>query len=535
VIEGVHVEDGGVWIEACVRDPRGVCPGCERGSTRVHSRYRRRLSDAPIGARVVVIGLRVRRFFCDNCGCARRTFVEQVPGLTTSYARRTGLLRGLLEAVGVALAGRAGARLATVLGMPTSRDSLLRLVRALPDPPVGEIAVLGVDDFAVRRNRSYGTVMVDVLTHRPVDLVKERTAQVLADWLAEHPEVRVICRDRSGAYAEGARTGAPRAIQVADRYHLWANLGEAVEATVLAHRACLVESPPEPTEPATDDDPDNASGDHEYDGDVHDGGDELAPLDYASPTRLETRTRERHAAISELRAKGYSLNAIRRELGLSFRTVYRFTQATDVEELLVATRNRAYSLDRFKPYVHRRWNAGVTEATVLHAELIKLGWTGSLRTLQRYLQRFRNSDRRPGPAPPEPDKKATPRRVTSWIMTNPEHLPAGNQVRLKQILARCPELEATAKHVSSFAAMMGQLTGKEQLPGWLDAVAADDLPALHSLAAGMRRDQDAVTNGLSLPYSSGQVEGTVTKIKYLKRQMFGRANFDLLRKRVLAW
>lgn len=427
----------------------------------------------------------------------------------------------------MALAGRAGARLAMVLGMPVSRDSLLRLVRALPDPPTGAVEVLGVDDFAVRRNRNYGTVMVDILTRRPLDLVQERTAEVLADWLAEHPEVKVICRDRSGAYAEGARTGAPQAIQVADRYHLWANLGEAVERAVLAHWACLVEPEPEPIVSSAGPDLDSAA----IDGELAEVDD--PPAVYVPPSRLEIRTRERHAAISELRDKGYSLNAICRELGLGFRTVYRFTQAADVEALLVVTRNRPHRLDRFKPYVHRRWNAGVTEATVLHAELIQLGWTGSLRSVQRYLQRFRDADRGPRPAPPTPDKPVTPRRVSSWIMTNPENLSAGAQVRLKQLLAHCPELDATATHVASFAAMMGQLTGKERLPGWLDAVAADDLPALHSLVAGLRRDQEAVTNGLSLPYSSGQVEGTVNRIKMIKRQMFGRANFDLLRKRVL--
>lgn len=492
----------------------------------MHSRYRRSLADAPIGARAVVIGLRVRRFFCDNLVCTRRTFVEQVPGLTSPRGRRTGLLRRSLEVIGLALAGRPGSRLATALGMPASPDSLLRLVRALPDPPVGAVRVLGVDDFAIRRSVSYGTVLLDILTHRPVDLIEERTAAVLADWLVAHPGVEVICRDRSGAYAEGARTGAPEAIQVADRYHLWANLGEAVERTVLAHRACL----PEPELESTDIQPGATARGEPDQADLDDAElDEVVPVDYGPPSRLEIRIRERHAAVTELREKGYSLNAIRRELGLGFRTVYRLARATSIDELLVATRNRPSNLDRFKPYVHHRWNAGVTEATVLHAELIKLGWTGSLRTVQRYLRRFRDPDR----PPPVPEKKPTPRRVTSWIMTNPEHLSDGDRVRLKQILARCPELEATTAHVASFAAMITQRTGRDQLPGWLDAVVADDLPALHSLVTGLRRDQDAVTNGLSLPYSSGQVEGTVNRIKMIKRQMFGRANFDLLRKRVL--
>ena len=525
VIEGVHGEDDGVRIEGRVRAQRMACPECARGSDRVHSRYWRTLADAPIGARTVVIQLRVRRFFCDNASCARRTFVEQVPGLTSKHARRTGLLRRMLEAIGLALAGRAGARLAVVLGMPASRDSLLRLVRALPDPSVGDVEVLGVDDFAIRRCQAYGTVLVDILAHRPVDLIEERTSKVLADWLGKHPGVKVICRDRSGAYAEGARTGAPEAIQVADRWHLWANLGEAVERIVLAHRACLGEPAPEPFEAQPGDTADGQPAPTEPDS--------TAPVEYGSASRLETRTRERHTAVTELRDKGYSLNAICRELGLAFRTVQRFAHAATPEELLVTHRTRSHKLDRFKSHMHQRWNAGVTEASVLHTELVELGWTGSLRSVQRYLQRFRDPDRKARPAPPAP-VKATPRRVTSWIMTNPEHLSSDDQVRLTQILARCPQLEAAAGHVAAFAAMMSQRTGKDQLPVWLDAVCADDLPALHSLVAGLRRDLDAVTNGLSLDYSSGQVEGNVNRIKMIKRQMFGRAKFDLLRKRVLA-
>ncbi len=364
-------------------------------------------------------------------------------------------------------------------------------------------------------------------------MIEDRTSAALAGWLGEHPGVAIICRDRSGAYAEGARVGAPDAIQVADRYHLWANLGEAVERTVLDHRACLPEPAPDPTEAAACPEAEGSTGVDEPDIGWSDAAvPETALLaECGPPSRLVTRTQERHAAITELRDKGYSLNAIGRELGLGFRTVQRFARAATPEDLLVVTRNRPSNLDRFKPYLHHRWNAGAAEATVLHTELAALGWRGSLRSVQRYLQRFRDPERAPRPAPLAP-VIPTPRRVTRWIMTNPVNLSDGDQVRLKQILARCPELEATREHVNAFAVMMCQRTG-QHLPGWMAAVEADDLPALHSLVSGLRRDQAAVTNGLTLPYSSGQVEGTVNKIKMVKRQMFGRAKFDLLRKRVL--
>jgi transposase len=515
-VDGVSLAGRSVRVMARTRSSSAACPECGTGSRRVHSRYERRLLDTAAGGREVVICLTVRRFFCLAPECAKGTFAEQVDGLTSKNARRTPAVTAVLEAVALALGGRAGARLSGRLAAAVSRMTLIRLVRALPDPAVSTSPrVLGVDEFALRKGRRYGTLMVDVETRRPVDILDDRSSDSFAAWLAARPGTEVICRDRAGVYSDGGNRGAPGALQVADRWHLWHNLAEAVERAVSRHRqhlhAAVTEqadaaalAPPPPDEP---------------------------PPEARRTGKIPGRTRARHADVHRLLAEGRNYRQVTAELGLARNTVRRFARAASPEELLVndGTGRQPSILDEHAAYLRERWSAGCTNAAQLHQELRDRGYQGGPSYVRQYLARFRGTGAGPAPVPAPPKFRA----VTAWIMTRPDRLADDDRASLDAILNASPELAAVAAAVRAFAVIMNERRGRKLLEPWMNAAIATGDPALKSFVTGLRADQDAVTNGLSLRWSSGAVEGHVNRIKMLKRQMYGRAGPDLLRRRVL--
>ena len=478
-------------------------------SRRVHSRYERTLADTASGGQEVLIRLGARRFFCGNGACAKGTFAEQVPGLTTRYGRRTCGLQAVLEAVGLALGGRAGARLAGRLACTASRSTLLRMIRAAPDPQSGTPLVLGVDDFALRRGHVYGTILVDIETRRPVDMLPERSAESFRTWLDAHPGVEIICRDRGGCYAEGAAEGAPLAIQVADRWHLWHNLAEAVERAVARHRPCLQKPPAQPEPGPSAEEP-------------------APPAPVAAGRGLAARTRARHAEVHALLGRGLTITEISRTLRLERKTVRRYVSAVTADQLIGGPRlMRPGLLGPHQAYLRQRWDDGVRSTNRLHAELRERGYRGSLRTLRRLTAQLRADTAVPAP-PPAP----AARTVASWILTPPGKLADADRGTLAQITGRCEELATTRDLVREFADMLCNQHG-EHLEAWAGRAETSPVSELRGFSKGLRKDWAAVTAGLTTPYSSGAVEGHVNRIKMIKRQMYGRAKPDLLRKRVL--
>ncbi|MFF1420958.1 transposase [Streptomyces sp. NPDC058280] len=321
--------------------------------------------------------------------------------------------------------------------------------------------------------------------------------------------MEIICRDRAGAYAEGARRGAPDALQVADRFHLWQGLGRAVDTCVAAHRECLRNPSPTDTPPgATSPDPGRPQ-------------DDSAPLG-----RRAERKKAAHALVHELLAQGHSRRAIARHLGWGLNTVLRYANAARWQDTIRENRPRPSRLDPYKPYLERRFAEGCTSVTRLHGELIAANAPVTYQMVRAHIASLRRAPAGAAPRPP------SVRQVTGWLTRHPTALTEEDRASLKEVLAPCPELEKAAGHVRAFGEILTDRLGST-LPTWIAAVDASQLPGLTGFALHLHRDFDAVTAGLTLDWNSGSIEGAVNRIKKIKRQLYGRAGFELLRKMIL--
>ena len=515
------------------------CPQCRQRSRRVHERYGRTLRDLAWCGTQVVLHLQVRRFVCARARCPRRTFTERLPTLVAPHARRTVRLTTHLERTGFALGGAPGARHLAADGLVVSRRTLLRLVRAAPLPPVGPVRVVGVDDWARRRGRTYGTILVNLETRRVLDLLPDRTAETLAAWLSQHPEIEVVSRDRGGAYADGARTGAPQAVQVADRFHLLANLTDAVER-VLASKQRLLRQAAQALRDA----------DHPASGAVCAAEEALLPpcaLTVAPPRLTRTTAQQaraqadrvaRPADIVALQQQGLSLSAIARQLGLTRPTVRTYLRAAHCPERA----SPPTLLAPYEGYLWERWTHGCQNARLLWQEIRAQGFRGSYAHLRHALTCWRTGPAArgraaqtatPPPAVTRPAGRPVSVRQSVWLLLRlDDALNQEDRAFMAQLALLWPQVTALRTLAQEFGVLV-RTRHAAGLEDWLCAAEQSAWPELASFATGLRRDRAAVDAGLTLEWSQGQVEGQVNRVKVLKRVGYGRCGFDLLKQRVL--
>ncbi|MGA8438204.1 MAG: ISL3 family transposase, partial [Candidatus Sulfotelmatobacter sp.] len=370
----LEISERGWGVEAS-GDRSAKCPTCATRSRSRHSRYRRKLQDLPVQGSPVALHLQVGRWRCGNDRCPRKIFTERMPELAVPWARRSNRLRDVVRLIGHGMGGRPGERLLSRLGMPVSDDTILRAVKRVNvDTGAVPLRVVGVDDWAWKKGQTCGTILVDLERRGVVDLLPERSAESLAAWLAQHPEIEFLSRDRQGLYAEGARHGAPQAQQVADRFHLSLNLSTAVEQELARHRSFL--SLPKPLATSTASLQDGAS----------------ASEVTMNRQRIVDERRVAKQALFEtvqaLHASGKTVSGIVRETGISRQRVSAWVGLVELPE-----RNRMAPNPRtpafYEEHLAQRWAEGFQHGRKLLQEIQALGYTGCFSYLARFLARWR--------------------------------------------------------------------------------------------------------------------------------------------------
>jgi transposase len=528
------------------------CPHCGNRAARVHSRYTRTITDLPICGRSTTLLVTARRFFCADLNCSRTLFCERFPQLADSHARTTGPLAESHQAIGFALGGEAGARLAKKLAVPTSPDTLLRRVKAAPDEPLSPPRFVGIDDWAIRKGQNYGTILIDLQRRRVIDILPGRDGVALKTWLQEHPGVEVITRDRWSAFAQAANEGAPQAQQVADRWHLLKNLREAVERvldrfapqiTTIAQQSASAEVtsqiPAVTEEPTTESRPVQL-----IPAEARVPTPTPAPLSAREQARQSKKQarEQRHRLVREMRDQGHSIRVTARQLGVSTKLVIRYRRQETCPDWKPGRRGRT-QVDPYKADVEQWISGGGRNTKDLHRLLGEKGCRACYDAVRRYVNRIVGSTgkpgRRTGEAKPPPPALPSARKLSFELVCPPkpksEDSTPEQKVEPKLWDRLRSDLPCLAKtwDVASELVRMIRKELRQPLSDWLRKAEQSDVSELKSFAKGLREDESAVAAALSEAWSNGPVEGQVNRLKFIKRSMYGRAGWHLLRARVI--
>jgi transposase len=464
--------------------------------------------------------LTVRKFFCRNPTCCRKVFTERLPDFLEPSSRLTKRLRTAVQDIGFATGGKGGEHLGGKLAMPLSETPVLWSLFLLPPPDVGQVRVVGVDDWSWLRGQRFGSILVNLETHKIVDLLADREAESVQKWLALHPEVEVVSRDRGKTYIEGATSGAPQATQVADRWHLLANVGDAAEEFLIRAQIRLEEGKARPGESEVPDKPLSSFS--------------ATPASQRKSQARLLRKWKLYQQVRQLHASGMSLRKIGEELGLARNTVRKYFRQPPEPPLPTPRPLRASQLDPYEDYLLQRWSQGERNAAQLYREITARGYRGAATMVRAYIGHLRTSTAdSSSPRSRKERAKALSPRALRWLLTRQRgDLDQEEQRRLDQLLSLSVEVQTIYGLLQAFLTMVRERNHQE-LRSWMGQASRSGIPELKSFVTGIERDYDAVHAALRLPWSQGITEGKVNKLKTLKRAMYGRAGFALLRQRLL--
>ena len=518
-VVGGDVTEKMITILAASTQADPCCPLCGTNASRIHSSYIRQIMDVPCAQKCVRLMLQVRKFFCDVRTCPRKIFTERLAPFIRPWARVTTRLFQEVENIGLATSGMLGTRLGDRIGIRTSWMTIIRRIMARPATPVERVVQLGIDDFSFRRGRTFGTILVDMQSHKVIGLLPDRKTETASAWMSAHPEIELVSRDRAGDYASAAKACVPQAVQCADRFHVLKNLGETLEGVLARHLAAHRRGQVEKSSATP-----------------LDGTQSKQPPKQSPKTAQQSQAKReerlaKYEQVITLRKLGLSQTAIADQVGIGHATVSRWLESDAFPEQ--QPRQRMTGLDPYLPFLRERWEAGCHNIAQLYRELVARGYAHSYRSVYKQLVRLRtfgkkNAAKGGNLSPTLPSS----RQATFLFLRRPEELETDEQETLTMLRQLDPEIDLAYDLVQQFAQMLHTRTG-EQLDAWLEKVRTSQIPELQSFVLGVERDKAAVVAGLTLPQNNGLVEGQVNKLKLIKRMMFGRAAFPLLRQRVI--
>lgn len=522
--ETIYLSPGTLCINTSADQKSSVCPVCGKDSNRIHSRYLRTLLDLPVSGHMAKVKLKARKYFCDNSVCPRKVFTERFEYEIRPYCRRMIRANDLLARMALELGGNKGAAISGYVGIKVSPPTILRIIKALViQPKTSTSGIIGIDDWAFKKGRTYGTVIVDLDRKEVIDLLPDREADTLAEWLKKHPEIKTVSRDRYGPYALGVKTGAPNANQVADRFHLLMNLGESTKRIFQAKgkelRAIFtLYNSPKTQVPVLIETDQPAPG--KLEGTTHD----------ISTANISVSRQHKFDKVKALLSEGLSLRRIAKITNLARGTVRNYM---DLERLGKRQSRASTNLDAFINFLLQDENRGKTYKE-LHKAITQMGFNGKYTQFCYNMKEVysRQPFIRTRPTAPIMVKTWTPTRLAIMLYMEPRQLKGDDEEFLKLLFDESPQIKQLASLVRTFKNLF---VAKEDgmLRNWIEEAIKSEC-GLRNFARNLLKDYEAVNNAVITKISNGQVEGQVNRIKNIKRRMYGRAGFQLLRKMILA-
>lgn len=534
-------QDPGLLIAAVSTQKRSACPCCGKLSQSIHGFYGRSLSDLPVSGKEVKVILRVRKFFCKNRKCSRIVFTERFDDQIKSHKRCFSRSADLVRSVGTELGGNRGAVLCQVIGYPVSSSTVLRTLKGISVSvrPLTS-GVIGVDDWAYKKGRNYGTIIVDLIDKEIVDLLPDREADTLAQWLKAHPEVHTVSRDRASAYALGVKNGAPDAIQVADRFHLLINLKDAFQRSLRKHGAvikkCFEEMGAEQG---------SALETEEKKGRIEETPKATEPSILSSCTEARAPTvgnigpdrQFKFQKAKELRHKGYGIKAIAKQLRADRKTIRKYLACEYLVSREINESRTFTNFCDFETELVRLSQANTTYLTLFN-HITEMGFNGKYTQFCERMNKLIND----GKTAKTRGDRLLPllQPVKTWSLSKLAFIALAKTGTLKEeeqkyldlLLQKSPEIKRSTDLAHSFRQLF-VAKAEGSLTEWIKLAGAEGSP-LKGFAKSINQDYEAVNQAVISTISNGQVEGQVNKLKTIKRKMYGRAGFELLRKIVLA-